>query len=405
MPNLPTASDAAKALDTHAAARVLGTILKHDSKQTSYKIALLRAINDLAVGYPDLKRAKKPIAIPLQMLARYWVAYYWPFYAGDRPILQGYRYQRAAGLTNDMAFRKKLTDFRQLCIEVGAVPGEAAPGDGFWLIDELNIRRKRKTYPDALWSTYQRLLSQIARIINENPVRHAGPGEWNVFSKPRPFHELEPEVVGIPGTADRDACLVVSHQLWEGFQLLSPYVESLCIHEWSIFTERVNSEPGQRIDRGEVFLLLTSQPEYRRPLSWERGKVDDLLAGGVEFICPWSQKTIQAGSTYQLDHVIPISLYPINELWNLMPVSRRANLEKRAQIPSEQLLEKAAPSFARTYQHYLSKPDTRAALREDTARRFTFEDTAAAAPAAIANAVISFVDQFGGYRNIGRFDR
>lgn len=36
--------------------RIISTILRHDSKQTSYKIALLRALNDVVLAYPDVGR-------------------------------------------------------------------------------------------------------------------------------------------------------------------------------------------------------------------------------------------------------------------------------------------------------------------------------------------------------------
>jgi hypothetical protein len=36
------------------AARVVGSILKHDKKVSSYKLALIRSINDVVLSYPDL---------------------------------------------------------------------------------------------------------------------------------------------------------------------------------------------------------------------------------------------------------------------------------------------------------------------------------------------------------------
>ena len=72
-----------------AAIQTISTILKHDAKQNTYKIALIRAINDLVLSFPGLGVYKKDIAIPLHMIARYWVAYYWPFCDLEQPILQG----------------------------------------------------------------------------------------------------------------------------------------------------------------------------------------------------------------------------------------------------------------------------------------------------------------------------
>ena len=46
--------------------RIISTILRHDSKQTSYKIALLRALNDLVLAYPDVGRDGCDVAVPLR---------------------------------------------------------------------------------------------------------------------------------------------------------------------------------------------------------------------------------------------------------------------------------------------------------------------------------------------------
>ena len=54
--------------------KVISTILKHDSKVTSYKIALLRAINDVLLTCPDLrtyKSSKSSVAVPLKLLAKF----------------------------------------------------------------------------------------------------------------------------------------------------------------------------------------------------------------------------------------------------------------------------------------------------------------------------------------------
>jgi hypothetical protein len=57
----------------------LSTILKHDAKVTSYKIALLRALNDTALSFPELRPGEPGTLIPLRLLAERWVTYYWPF--------------------------------------------------------------------------------------------------------------------------------------------------------------------------------------------------------------------------------------------------------------------------------------------------------------------------------------
>ena len=51
--------------------KVISTILKHDSKVASYKIALLRAIDDGVLTYPDLRTYQSDVAVPLKLLAEF----------------------------------------------------------------------------------------------------------------------------------------------------------------------------------------------------------------------------------------------------------------------------------------------------------------------------------------------
>src|SRR4051812_10405652 len=87
---------------------LIATIIKHDARVTSYKLSLLRSINDLALAFPGLELHGSVVAVPLRMLARRWIGYYWPFVDPHRPILQG---PRLTG-RSDMSFRPHLTELR-----------------------------------------------------------------------------------------------------------------------------------------------------------------------------------------------------------------------------------------------------------------------------------------------------
>ncbi|WP_216689219.1 hypothetical protein [Hymenobacter siberiensis] len=98
--------------------QAIATILKHDNKTTSYKIALLRAINDVVLMYPDVARQGQPVAVPLSRLAELWVAYYWPFADAQQPIYQGARAIRDEATRNDIAFRPALTNLRAVWLQL-----------------------------------------------------------------------------------------------------------------------------------------------------------------------------------------------------------------------------------------------------------------------------------------------
>ena len=118
-------------------------------------------------------------------------------------------------------------------------------------------------------------------------------GEWTVFEKPARFDHLS-GVAAVLGTKEGDMCLLIRNELWQTFREISLYVEALCIHEWCLFTERVEQADGIGCDRGVVYWLLTDRPDNRRPLTWERNNVDLLLMEGKEFICPWTTRRIGA---------------------------------------------------------------------------------------------------------------
>ncbi len=313
--------------------RIISTILRHDSKQTSYKIALLRALNDVVLAYPDVGRDGCDVAVPLRALAEAWVAYYWPFVAPRAPVVQGVRSLLGGELRQDVGFRAHLTELRR---EWEAIYGPSGAAGGWHLVEHLRVARKRAGYPAGLLTRYRGTLSRIATALRQ-PIRYAGAGEWSVFAPPRPLHELT-GVVALPGSSPRDVCLVVPADLWTAFRDVSLWVEALCIHEWSQFTERVSG-----LSRGDAYALLTERPGNRLPLAWERNQVDLLMLEDAIFTCPWTG-TVLRREAYDLDHIVPLAVYPFHELWNLVPSSPEFNRKrKRERLPSDATMANATP--------------------------------------------------------------
>ncbi len=51
------------------AGTLIATILRHDKKVASYKIALIRSINDVVIGFPNIGLQASAIAIPPKTLS------------------------------------------------------------------------------------------------------------------------------------------------------------------------------------------------------------------------------------------------------------------------------------------------------------------------------------------------
>jgi hypothetical protein len=376
--------------------QVLSTILKHDAKVTSYKIALIRAINDIVLTYPDLKAHQTNVAIPLRRMADFWIAYYWPFVDPQAPILQGQVVKRATSTNQDISFRPALTELRNQWEAI--IGGIKNPADGFFLINELRLLRQGDHYPQSLLKAYQQATNAIIKTL-EMPIRYAGPGEWSIFPKPQPYAKIASSAVAIPGTQLQDRCTVISLDLWTNFRDLSLWVEALSIHEWCLFSERISGQ-----NRGFVYTLLTARPDNRRPLTWERNQIDLLIMEGCSFTCPWTQKPITQGISYDLDHILPIALYPTNELWNLVPADPEFNShQKRDRLPTPNRLSQAQPHLQNTYQHYGNSSALAQILQEDARLRFTTVSPHQPFPEALTIAVIDLVSDVAASRNLARF--
>ncbi|GAB3858043.1 hypothetical protein GCM10028822_32710 [Hymenobacter terrigena] len=370
--------------------QLIATILKHDNKTTSYKIALLRALNDIALAYPGIT---DHVAVPLKRIADLWAAYYWPFMDEAQPVYQGGRSFRDGVFRNDLSFRPALTQLKAL------YPSQS-PSDGFFLLAEMRTPRRRAQYAPALLQAHDVSIRQITQAV-AMPIKFAGEGHWTVFTKPDQAQNLRAHP--LPGTLPQDVCVVVPAPLWQAFHNLSLYVEALCLHEWSLFTQQVKQDTP--CSRGQAYMLLTARPDNRRPLQWERNQVDVLLYEGVPFTCPWTQKRIVQPQEYDLDHLLPLSIYPINELWNLLPVDKVFNQRvKRNRLASPERLAQARPWLARAYEQYAHSPALHRAIHEDATLRFAGINAAKGNFAAsLAQHATQFIDEVATARFITRF--
>ena len=377
------------------AAQAGGSILRFDRKVNSYKLALVRALNDVVLSYPDLSGRGFDVCVPLRKLAEYWLAYYWPFVDTQDPIFQGPRATRRGVLANDMSFRLALTELRSAWKEHF---GTARPSDGFLLVAELRVPRIAATYPPKLQRGYRVAVTAVAKALAQ-PIRYAGPGgeTHGVFLPPRPAADWL-GAIAVPGTSPDEPSVLVRADLWSAFRELSLWIEALCVHEWSLFIEGLASSGA---DRGRAYFLLTSRPDNRRPLSWERNQIELLMLEGKTFVCPWTGKNL-AVRNYAIDHIIPVSVYPTNELWNLVPSDEYFNAHtKRARMPTASRMASATLHLALTYRLYIGSQTLGQALRSDLRERFVHSPINK--PKEIAETVAEATLAIAEARSIARF--
>ena len=122
---------------------------------------------------------------------------------------------------------------------------------------------------------------------------------------------------------------------------------------------------------------------------------------GKSFVCPWTGKNL-VPHKYAIDHIIPVSVYPTNELWNLVPSDEYFNAHtKRARMPTAHRMASAAVHLAQTYGLYMGSHTLGQALGADLRERFA--NSRIGKPEDIAQAVAGATLAIADARSVARF--
>ena len=280
------------------------------------------------------------------------------------------------------------------------IVGSSRPSDGFFLVSEFQTAHRRNNYPGEFIKVYYQAIREISDAIQQ-PIRYAGVGEYSVFTRPKQWNQIKNETSGVlcvPDTNINELCLIIDSELWVSFRDLSLWIEALCIHQWSLFTQMITG-----IDRGIIYSMLTDRPDNRRPLTWERNQIEIIMMEGNKFQCPWTGKALNQND-YDLDHLVPISVYPINELWNLVPSDRNFNQHtKRDRLPGVERLDNAYPYLVNTYNLYNISIDLTIVLQQDALIRFDQKVSLERLPESLVVCVADFIKTITDARNLPLF--
>ena len=280
-------------------------VINRDTKTATYKLALLRACCDIAQqeGGRVYWRPDGRIAVGVDDIAEKWIEYYWPLITAPRFLAQ--KHGENQDYPNQLAFRTALSNFAS---EFTGLGGLAA------YITERNSNR----LPREIAETRRLLTAQICTAIVKGPVYYSGGGS----SEDKPF-----------AYDKTSGAVLVSADLWREFALLGHWIRDSLLLRWAEESRRMTKNTWS-VEK--VLALLLSRPDPERHVS-EARKLYLSRLPDVE--CTWTGKTIRKRSELHVDHAIPYVLWKDNSLWNLLPVSQKANNNKRDKLPTLNLLK------------------------------------------------------------------
>ena len=275
-------------------------IISGESKTATYKLALLRALSEIAAK--DFNRTAflddGRIGVPLGLVAEKWLRYYWPLFESVR-FIPGANGERPDA-PKPLMFRKAMTALVAGYRGLGGYPRFYSD----WISGNLSPESMK-----ALTSA----LAKIRRAIVDGPVFFAARGTF--------AYDPSRRVICLP------------FDLWREFIQLGAWIEPAVILEWAEQTRRMSK--GE-ISVGDALSLLTAEMEFDRSVQDVRAA----FAGMPDLRCVWSDRGL-IGRPFDVDHAIPFVLWHCNDLWNLLPASPKVNNEKRDRLPTLDLIRKS----------------------------------------------------------------
>lgn len=275
------------------------SILNRDKKDATYKLALFRALaeiaqtqNHLAAFTPEGK-----VKIPIEAIADKWLLYYWPIF--ESPQFIGQRTGEVRGNARGVAIRAPLERLIDQFRNTGGLTGFYTD----WKSGDLS--------PDAakLWGIAR---AKFQNTIWNMPARHAGGGDFEVFQYDR---------------LDKTICMEAN--LWRELCLTGSWIQDATVLRWAELTEQLTKGT---VKASRVVDCLLAIPDPTRNVNDARRYFKSL----PDRLCVWSHSPLK--TDFAVDHAMPFSLWRNNDLWNLFPAAPAINAAKSDKLPTYGLL-------------------------------------------------------------------
>ena len=279
------------------------SILNRDKKDSTYKLALFRALAEIAQTQNHLAAysTEGKVKIPVQSIADKWMLYYWPIFESNTFISQRTGEQR--GVANGVAIRRPLENLIEYFRASGGMSGFYA----------ALFSGKLTNNAEQLWQSAR---TKFQQTIWNMPVRHAGGGDFDVFQYDR---------------NDKSVCMDAN--LWRELCLTGSWIQDATVLRWAELTEQLSKGA---VKASQVIDCLLIIPDPARNVNDARGYFNKL----TERVCVWSG-TILSDARLVIDHAMPFSIWRNNDLWNLFPADKDVNNKKSDKLPTYDQLKRS----------------------------------------------------------------
>lgn len=321
--------------------QILTAILSKDSKDSTYKYALLRAMVQCVMDQsPHKEKAENGwISYPFGLLIYYWVLYYYPIFSSDVFIPQknGETPELRRGTT--IAFRREFNQVIQFYKDRGGFP-------------QFRFDLIHGDIPEPVQRDLIFLLRKIQRTIKNMPMKHLGFyefGEHYSLVNYKTETITTPSYYGVIKEAGRYFIYPELYHLMDELGALIIGQDSI-IDGWAEFTANAarRADGVEPVSKDQILTVLTQAVHVPRDMVQVKRVLKSRDTGSIN--CIWTGASLS--DRYHIDHAMPFSLWQNNNLWNLVPVKASINLRKSDKIPTSDLIERSSDRIKDVWRLY-----------------------------------------------------
>lgn len=299
----------------------ISKIIERDSKTTTYKFALLRGVIDIIQdNSPFISFSKDRVQFPTGLLIEKWLLYYYPILESQTAIPQ------INGETN-LAFENQFTKIISAYKTIGGFSA---------FYNDL----KNKGILKNLQEDFLALAKKIGETVTRMPMKYIGRSlsndYYSIFNFESGVRRRITNQIDIEFLVLNFGTFSIPKDYYEAFKVLGSFIngQDSILFKWAEFS--VNAS-RQNLSIANVVNEVLRSPITEREIAESKKIYKEILRKEGNVFCVWTGRKI---STYDVDHMIPFSVWKNNDLWNLLPSEPKTNNQKRDKIPSPDLIEK-----------------------------------------------------------------
>ena len=296
-------------------------IIERDSKSTTYKFALLRGVIEIIQDHsPYVAFQDNRVHFPTGLLIEKWLMYYYPLLESKTILPQ---------INGDaqLAFGKA---FEKIILAYQDIGGFSA------FYNDL----KNKGIPGSIQADFFDLAKILRNTITQMPMKYIGRSisedYYSIFQFENAALRKRNIEIDLEFLIQNFGTFSIPREYYEAFKILGSFIngQDSILFKWAEFS--VNAS-RQNLSIAKVVNEVLRNPITQREISESKKIYREILNREGQVFCVWTGRKI---STYDIDHVIPFSIWKNNDLWNLLPSDSKMNNQKRDKIPSPDLIAK-----------------------------------------------------------------